>query len=421
MTRWADEDYADAAFDVGLSCLELLTNQDRWVHRRVETIDVLRTELARRQVTTEFTLPSELHDFLRIGANGPWCVPLAVLRKRPLRNFDLRENGQPVPVLGQEHNGPVASELLKAAVHLASEPALPTLAPLIERVAKEPRLEARSALEGIVGRSSSRPEVADVLNDPTASYFLATLADNYLLVALLSHPEGRRIIKFAYDNPAESASRRFAETLGWTPFVVDFPVPAAKWGSSYHAELVVPEELCLDALIIDASSGSVLSTSVDEGVDRASLHVQEAGLEADPFLVAVLYAERSGTPTLAFATALVTSAALAVGAVWGNFDSVGSSSSTAVLLAGSALFAGTVARPGEHRLVSHVFLGARVTLVAVALCAVAAAASVAFGACGDTRSMVWSAAAIVSSLATISLAISYFRAKPFRRSQIPSD
>ena len=48
----------------------------------------------RRQVSVDFTLPEPLLDELRIGPDGPWCVPLAILEKRPLRNFDLREHDE---------------------------------------------------------------------------------------------------------------------------------------------------------------------------------------------------------------------------------------------------------------------------------------------------------------------------------------
>src|ERR1700709_1626144 len=86
---WPDERYELASPAVALACLELLTDEARWIHRRVETIDLLAQELVRRQVSVDFTLPAPLLDDLRIGPGGPWCVPLAILEKRPLRNFDL--------------------------------------------------------------------------------------------------------------------------------------------------------------------------------------------------------------------------------------------------------------------------------------------------------------------------------------------
>src|SRR4051794_8632976 len=108
---WPDELYADVAWPVALACLELLSDEARWIHRRVETVDLLAQELVRRQVTVEFTLPAPLHEDLRVGPGGPWCVPIAILEKQPLRNFDLLEDEEWRPILGREHNAPIAAAL----------------------------------------------------------------------------------------------------------------------------------------------------------------------------------------------------------------------------------------------------------------------------------------------------------------------
>jgi hypothetical protein len=39
----------------------LLLAPDQWVHRRVDTLDVQSPEIARRQVSIDFTLPPPLH------------------------------------------------------------------------------------------------------------------------------------------------------------------------------------------------------------------------------------------------------------------------------------------------------------------------------------------------------------------------
>ncbi len=57
---WPDEQYGQAAPSVALACLELLADEWRWMHRRIETIDLLAQELC-------------------AGSGGPWCVPIAIL------------------------------------------------------------------------------------------------------------------------------------------------------------------------------------------------------------------------------------------------------------------------------------------------------------------------------------------------------
>lgn len=165
----------------------------------------------------------------------------------------------------------------------------------------------------------------------------------------------------------------------------------------------------------------LLSTNVERAVDRAALHAPAVPLDAQPVLITAIHAERSGTPSVAVATSFVTTVTLGLGITLGNLDSQTAGSSSAVVLAGSALFAGIVAQRGEHKLVRDVFIGARLMLVLVALSALAAAASIAFGATCDVRGWIWGGGAVTSAGATASLAVAWKNAKPLRRRQDPSD
>ena len=424
---WPDEDYEQASECVALACLELLTDEPRWVHRRVETIDLLAQELVRRQVTVDFTLPARLLADLRIGPDGPWCVPIAILEKRPLRNFDLREHDEWRPVLGASSGGPIAAGIATAAARLASAPTPIDLdiVALLERVARSDPPGALDAMESLRRHACEAEQVATVLEDATSSYFLTTFAESYLLIALLAEPGGRRILKYAYDEHVEFVhgrqrrAQRLARRLGWSPLVIDVAVPSAAHAASYHAEVVVPEELRLDAFIIDARTDALLSTDIERGVDRASLHAPRIGLDAEPVLVTAIRAERADLPTLAVATSAVTALLLLVGAAVGDFATRTAGSSVALLLAGSVLFTTAVARSGEHRLVRGVFAGPRWLLSAVAVAALAAAASVAFGAQGDVLDAIWYPAGVVSLMSCLALAVAFLRAAPLARRQVP--
>lgn len=432
MGTWPDERYEQASAPVALACLQLLTAEHRWIHRRVETIDLLAQELVRRRVTVDFTLPEPLLDELRIGPRGPWCVPIAILDKRPLRNFDLRERDEARAILGRERNGSIAAALMQAGARLATraDELDDRVAGLLDRVVRSDLPEARRALEDLRGRAADEPLLDAILADDTSGYFLATLAESYMLIALLDEPHGRRILKYSYDEhlqyvrgepdrPGEagragprSAGRftRLTQRLGWSPLVIDVGVPTAAHAGSYHAEVVVPEELRLDAFVIDARSGELLSTHVERGVDRASLHAPRVSPRADPVLTVAISAERSGVPTLALVISTVTALALLLGAAVGRLDSPAAGSSVAVLLAGSVLFAAAVARGGEHRLVRGIFAGPRWLLSIVAVGALSAAATVAFGASAGVRQPIWYAAGAASALAALSLAVAFLKA-----------
>jgi len=419
---WPDEQYAAASESVALACLELLIEEDRWIHRRVETIDLLAQELVRRQVSVDFTLPEPLLGELRMGPQGPWCVPIAILEKQPLRNFDLREDDEWRPILGSSSGGPIAAGLVIAAARLATAPdeLEPEVASLLALIARSDLEDARAAMAQLRGRAAHAPQIATILADETSGYFLATFAENYMLIALLGRPQGRRLLKYAYDEHLQcgghaSRPRRLARRLGWSPLVVDVAVSTAAHAASYHAEVVVPEELRLDAWIVDARTEELLSTDIERGVDRASLHAPRVALDAEPLLVTAMRAERADLPTVAFATSAVTSLLLLIGAIFGNLSTPTAGSSVALLLAGSVLFATAVARGGEHRLVRGIFAGPRWLLSIVAAAALAAAASVAFGADAGLRDVVWFGAAGASSLACLSLAVTYFGAAPLTR------
>ncbi len=421
---WPDERYAQASQSVALACLELLTDEPRWIHRRVETIDLLAQELVRRQVSVDVTVPETLLDDLRIGADGPWCVPIAILEKRPLRHFDLREHHESRSILGASSGGPIAAGLVTAAARLAVAPdALePDVASLLELIARSDLEDARSAMAELRARAAQTAQIARVVEDETSGYFLATFAESYMLVALLADAGGRRILKYAYDEHLRfgeeaSRARRLARRLGWSPFVVDVAVPTAAHAASYHAEVVVPEELRLDAWILDARTGELLSTDIERSVDRASLHAPRVALDAEPLLVAAISPERADLPTLAFATSAVTALLLLFGATLGDLDSPTAVSSVALLLAGSVLFTTAVARSGEHRLVRSIFAGPRWLLSIVAIAALAAAASVAFGAGDGLRDVVWYCGGAISGLACLSLAVGFVGAAPLTRRQ----
>src|SRR4051794_17742455 len=103
----------EAATRAGEQIFGLLLAEETWVHRRVETIHMLSTQVLRRSVSVDFTIPGGSRRSLKVRDSGQTLVPLATLAKRPLRNFDLRdESGASVPVLSRDHNGPLAHSAL---------------------------------------------------------------------------------------------------------------------------------------------------------------------------------------------------------------------------------------------------------------------------------------------------------------------
>jgi hypothetical protein len=368
----------------------LLLAQDLWVHRRVETLDVRSTEMMRRQVSLDFTLPAPLRDALRVGVQ--WVVPVATLRKQRLRNFDLRDEAdQAVPALSRIQNSLLGgAALLSQVSDLLREPP----PELVERLLAIVRAPDPQSGRGLLAELEEDAALAAVLDHEEIQTLLSELAENYVLCALVDGADRRRVIKLRYDSFLAAQPSRLAPNLQ-----IRLEVQGAA-GVNYHAEVVLPEELrSVTSLLADGASDELFDE--DGEADRVSLHTDEIPRDAEPEIVVSARPERRGFPTAAAGVGLVVSAVLAVGALMGDLDAAVAGPPISVLLAASALFAGAVVRADEHRLVAALFAGPRRALVLVGVAAVVAATALAFEV--EALEWVWRAALAASLAATVVL------------------
>jgi hypothetical protein len=362
---WPEKAYGEAAKDVGRTCGVMLLTEERWVHRRVETIDLLSTELVRRTTSVDFTVPAPLRPLLVVAGSQP-VVPIATLSKSPLRNFDLRdEGGRAIPVLGRDQNGDVAHNALLAAAESAVKRA--GRGPLAARTIADLRAvaigdpdEAEATASAMVRAGDEGDEEMKVLfADDRTVFLLSVLAYNYVLLAALADLGVRRVLKFGYDEPLEDSRallQRLSQGLGATSLTFSIDVPGAGRATSYHAEIVIPEELRIEeAVLYDLDDLSVYG-SPDVNADRGALYTSHLDASARPALFIRLRAERSGLPTMAFSVGLVTASLLGLGAIIFEPDPQTAGPPVSVLLAASALFAGAVAQRSEHNLVKRFFV-----------------------------------------------------------------
>lgn len=408
----------EAARRAGEQIFALLLAEETWVHRRVETIHMLSTQVLRRSVSVDFTIPGGARRSLRVGESTQNLVPLATLAKRPLRNFDLRdESGGSVPVLGRDHNGPLAHSVLVKVVNR----------PLRQVGREAPSDELIADLEQVVFGS---PEEADrviasmrraekegdqerqaILADDATVFLLADLADNYLLVGLCDDVSRRRVLKFSYEEAFETAKPDVLERLGWRPLLVGLDAPGASRGASYHAEVVIPEELRLEAsFLYDDETGR---TFADDGnADRAALYAARVPLGARTKLLFGLKAERTSFPIIGAAIAWINAFLLLAGVLVGDLDPERADSAVAVLLAASAVFAGAIARSGEHRVVQVFFAGPRLLLVVASLSALVAGGALAYGLSSSAICTIWWVAAVVCLVVASMLTVTALIASP---------
>ena len=410
-----DQPYLDAvARGAGDALAALVLAEESWVHRRVETLDVLSEEIARRQVSVDFALPDALRPALRVG-EGQAVVPVALLRKQILRNFDLRnEAEEAVSVLARDHTALLAGAALLAQASDAVRDLGPGLAGRLLAVVRSPdATSGRERLAALEAAAEHDVAVAALFaHEPTAR-LLGDLAENYPLLAVLDDTARRRIVKYRYDSFL-AARPGWRVAVGLDPLVIRLSVPAAARGARYHAEVALPEELrSVGAALLDDETGEVHDEDPD--ADRVALYAADVPLGARPEVVVAIRPQRRGLPSAALGVAVVVCLVLASGAFGGRLSAAVAGPPIAVLLAASAVFAGAVVRAGEHRMVQELFAGPRRALVAAGMAAVIAATALAFQFGAVT--WIWRAAFAVALAATAVLALFVWRCRPNLRIQ----
>jgi hypothetical protein len=313
---WPSGLYRDAFEDPHRAAhiLQLLLSSQAWVHRRVEAMIFHDGTTATRRVSVDFTLPSQApvcevcarwpqaDDHRGRGGSAtpspvaaPRLVPITLLPKRSLINFDLRdETGAALPHLELRQNQDLTFTLLSIwARHVLStqpveRPAtaanggrrlLPPLVELQDEVANTlctltygTREEFESALaclkEPGAGAGSQLRRLA---NDQRFQYVLGLLAYDFMLVVEV--PDGlpyRHVYKVSYDTsfrpkhhlapPHDSTATISKRLRSWgqkrlTAFGLrdtsfEFDTPEAKLAQSYHLKVQVPESVEISTAVL---------------------------------------------------------------------------------------------------------------------------------------------------------------------------
>jgi hypothetical protein len=388
---WPGEVIEERAGDIAEAADVLLRHQAAWRHRRVETITVLTHEHVRRHVSIDFTVPQAQREGLRISADE-CVVPMALLTKRPLVHFDLRNEEQhAIPLLTAEQHRTIARELLyrqleDEGVEGASE--------LVEAVlADEPR-----DVEPLIGalEEAHGIELAD---------FRATavvLSQYFIAWAIVRGLDRRRVFKFAADEP-----------VGRNSFVYFIGAPGCTEAESYHLEVAVPEDLkARRTLLVDGASGRRLAAG-ERDTDRAALYYRaEPPLPEAPELVIDFAAER--WPFLAPAALIASIIALLIAPpfLFADLAALPDTAGAAVglVLSTSAVFSVLILRSDEHALVRLMLVRARALLAASTVATLFAAASIGFRTAEWIIKGTWAIAALVSVITAVILITEAIRA-----------
>lgn len=387
---WPGEVIEERAGEIAEAADVLLRHQAAWRHRRAETITVLSHEQVRRHVSIDFTVPEAQREGLRLSAEE-FIVPLAVLSKRPLVHFDLRNEEQhAIPLLTAEQNRTIARELLYRQLDDGYEAA----GELVEAVlADEPRdveteIAALEAAHGV--------ELADF------RAIAAVVSRSFIAWAIVRGLDRRRVFKFAFDEP-----------VGRRSFVYFVGAAGCTEAESYHIEVAVPADLkARRSWLVDSASGRRLATA-EPNTDRPALYFRaQAPLPEAPELVIDFAAER--WPFLAPAALIASIIALLIAPpfLFSDLTALPGTAGSAVglVLSTSAVFSVLILRSDEHALVRLMLVRARALLAASTVATLFAAASIGFGTAEWIIMGTWALAALVSVITAVILISEAIRA-----------
>lgn len=313
---WPSGLYRDAFEDPHRAAhiLQLLLSSQTWVHRRVEAMVFHDGTTATRKVSVDFTLPSQAPvcavcarwpqadgHHKRGGltmpspvAGPPRLVPITLLPKRSMINFDLRdETGAALPHLELRQNQDLTFAMLSIwARHVLSTPPVERqatganggrrLPPLVELQAEVAntlcmltygtREEFESALACLKEPGASAgDQLRRLADDERFQYVLGLLAYDFMLVVEVPDElPYRHVYKVSYDTsfrpkhhlaPPHGSRRTFRKELrSWgqkrlTAFGLrdtsfEFDTPEAKLAQSYHLKVQVPDSVEISTAVL---------------------------------------------------------------------------------------------------------------------------------------------------------------------------
>lgn len=420
----------------GLTMLQVFINSSDWVVRRVEHVTFLDECTVRRGVSIDYVAPSNAVTLSRPGEHCAQVLPLAIMRRKSLVNFDFRDHdGRALPLLGLRQNQALTLAAVRAwaaaSLDEQSETVSPEVDDFLDDVIAGDQTELWRAYKRMWAAEPGT-QLQRLGTDQLFRAMLDRLANSFVLYGLHDGPAGeRRVIKFSYDEPltlrySEAGYRPTYDvagkhqdededtglrSLGWTTLSaamgfsttrIVFPVPAAELAASYHFEISAPPEVSIvrAALLAGrpkseakepappaAGQGNGSATMKKRQRRRPSFDSIGGGYPTvDLHVVGVPYGSRSRVQVEVearvsgwFATAVFSSWLASAILLFAYLARPKLDVGSALLVSFSAGLAALLVRNDPHRLVTRLLSKVRLLAMFAALLALSAAAVLAFG------------------------------------------
>ncbi len=341
---------------------------------------------------------------------GRFVLPLALLRKGPLRNFAISEPGGAVSLLHHRENAFVAAHMIAAAATQGgvSPPAIASYFNHFVRIADLDVRDSQLALS----------EVKAVLGPAPEAWSLATqLSEAFLLLAELFSGEFSRTVTFAYDEHPRARISHW-QRVGTKAMTFRTTIPGATLAASYHAELVIPDqlEIVIAKMRPTGPDGRDLDApdlcAPDTYATRGALYSPMVSGSSNPRIYVTLRSHRSAFFGPSLLLAFATIAALAVGSLFAFNNRLTGHTTTSALFLAPAYVASVVLRSDEQPLVREMLSLARFVLVLITLAGVIAAAALALGVHNGTLRWLWAGTGGAAAVLAWVLAVGWWRSLP---------
>jgi len=334
------------------------------------------------------------------------------MQRGELRGFDLRdEDDGALPLLRSAEQVAVNTMLLRFAASRENAPVTSKDIQRFEQLSSVSRSRSAHAF----GELRTRGLAGELCTAkfPALASLLRLFRDAYTLLVVLDSLDGRRIVKFGYDEPLPQPPA--GDRLGFEPARFELDAPGAVHTASYHAQVVLPELVRARVARLEVPRRNAQPEPFDDDPDsdRPALHPTRAlPIDSRPQIRVELSTERAAFFSAALTVGVLSTGLLAAGAVLAWARSLGRHDVVppiTIMLVASAVYPALVLT-SDVRLLRQLLESGRLLLAVVALCSVTAAASLAFHAGYLDRGLTWSTCTAVAALATGGLAQGWFAA-----------
>ncbi|MGB7684182.1 MAG: SGNH/GDSL hydrolase family protein [Solirubrobacterales bacterium] len=376
-----------------------------WVHRRVESIEILDERMVRRRVSVDFTPEA--------AQGAPTYAPIALLAKGTLTRFDLRDEAEAsVPLLTREQNSAFSTaHMLKIAEEAAGGQPLPArLVSLCWTIASGDPYEADEAIFEVA--TQLEPEsLRQALRDSDRFRSVTdTFAYSFPVMVAMDDPSRRRVIKLAYNDVVSGALPGF-QRLGIDPVLLPIDLPELGDANSRHIEFLVADGLdAFDAQLLgEAPDGTLIASEGDEEGAEPHLVVANAPRGSQGSAGVWLRASRTGVLVGGPLLAMLSAAALT--AAWFALPQLAGETAggaASILLAVPAALAAYLSARQLHPLEAALLGGPRALVFCSGILAFVGAGALALDSSVDSLRILLGIVALLSWLPVAGLALTYF-------------